>query len=88
MQIAHEMDSACDHHAAALERLLRRVPLEVADILDVTLLLAMMLPQYGVSTLLRQAEHFAVGPEITITCELTKASITLFSSRIQLQGTY
>lgn len=36
MQNAHEMDSACSQHAQDLERLLRRVPPAVADVLEVS----------------------------------------------------
>ena len=36
MQIAHEMDVTSEHHRADLERLMRRIPFAVADILEVS----------------------------------------------------
>ena len=36
MQIAHEMDLTSEHHRADLERLMRRIPFAVADILEVS----------------------------------------------------
>lgn len=35
MQTAHELDPACSNHSEDLERLMRRIPLTVADVLEV-----------------------------------------------------
>lgn len=37
MQTAHELDPACSNHSEDLERLMRRIPLTVADVLEVGL---------------------------------------------------
>ena len=35
MQIAHELDPTCSNHLEDLQRLMRRIPLRVADLLEV-----------------------------------------------------
>lgn len=48
MQTAHELDPACADHAENLERLMRRVPLAVAEVLEVGLT-ATVKPYRGVA---------------------------------------